>query len=87
MQHIYYTHSTFERAPKAGTMHDNAPVGGTADPFDVSAADHMIAEQLAPFLVEHTVIIAIGSLTFCFIEKINSATLYIVGLKFCALCR
>jgi glutathione synthase len=50
--------AVFKRTPKAGTIRGNVAVGGTAKPCDVSDADHMIAKRLAPFLVEHGVMLA-----------------------------
>lgn len=50
--------AVFKRIPKTGTIRGNVAVGGTAAPCDVSDADHMIAERLAPFLIEHGIMLA-----------------------------
>ena len=50
--------AVFKRTPKAGTIRGNVAVGGTAAPCDVSAADHMIAERLAPFLLQNDIMLA-----------------------------
>ena len=50
--------SVFKRTPKAGTIRSNVAVGGVAIPCDVTDADHMIAERLAPFLIEHDIMLS-----------------------------
>lgn len=50
--------AVFKRIPKAGTVRGNVAVGGTAAPCEVSEADHVIAERLAPFLIEHGIMLA-----------------------------
>ncbi|MES2607990.1 MAG: glutathione synthase [Pseudomonadota bacterium] len=50
--------AVFKRTPKAGTIRGNVAVGGTAAPCDVSAADHMIAERLAAFLLQNDIMLA-----------------------------
>lgn len=50
--------SVFKRIPKDGTVRGNVAVGGTAAPCDVSDADHMIADRLAPFLKENDIMLA-----------------------------
>lgn len=50
--------AVFKRTPKAGTIRGNVAVGGTAAPCDMNDADHRLTERLAPFLIEHGIILA-----------------------------
>lgn len=50
--------AVFKRIPKTGTVRGNVAVGGTAVPCEISEADHIITERLAPFLIKQGIMLA-----------------------------